>query len=273
MINYNENLYKDKWLDLVFQNRNKSYGAYALRHQHSETTVKALILASSLFTLLIISPLLYHKFFKANIELKAEVPEIITLVNISQKIIKPILPPSPAVQKEIPKVKTIANPKMVVVQEAQVNTDPPTQIELAKSTIGLTITEGKETGISLNAEQNQTGNATELKDDQEIYSIASIEAYPEFPGGEAAFAKFLSRNLKFPPLAIENSVEGKVIVSFIIEKNGELSNIKILRSVGSGCDEEAIRVLKRSPKWKAGIQNKQNVRVGYTIPINFKLPR
>ncbi|MEO8795502.1 MAG: TonB family protein [Daejeonella sp.] len=273
MINFNENLYKDKWLDLVFQNRNKSYGAYALRHQHSETTVKALILASSLFTLLIISPLLYNKFFKANIELKAEVPELITLVNIAPKVIKPVLPPTPIAQKTEPKIKSIANPKMVVVPESEVQIDPPSQIELINSNIGSTNMEGKEVGNSLPVEQIQIGNSTQPTDDQEIYSISSIEAYPEFPGGDAAFTKFLSRNLKFPSLAAENSVEGKVIVSFIIEKTGELSNIKILRSIGFGCDEEAIRVLKKSPRWKAGIQNKQNVRVGYTIPINFKIPR
>ncbi len=83
--------------------------------------------------------------------------------------------------------------------------------------------------------------------------------------------KFLRKNLRYPGNAAELGIQGKVFLSFVIEKNGDLSHIKVLRGIGSGLDEEAVRVLSKSPQWKPGIQNNQKVRVAYTLPINFSL--
>ncbi|WP_412467052.1 TonB family protein [Pedobacter sp. KLB.chiD] len=105
----------------------------------------------------------------------------------------------------------------------------------------------------------------------DIYDFVSIEKQPEFPGGIAKFYKYVGSNIKYPKLAQDNNVQGKVFLSFVVEKDGALSDIQITRGLGSGTDEEAIRVLKESPKWNPGIRNGLAVRVKYHININFTL--
>jgi len=276
MINFTSNLYKTEWLELVFQNRNKTYGAYELRLHNNQTTVKSLIIASILFTSLIISPMVYDQLF--HVDVIADNPIVedpITVVNLMKADAKV---PEVASAPKAPIINhaTIANPPLRVVQAERVTIEAPTQVELSQAEIS-SMTSAGEQGSGLNqvdvpAGNGGTGIAETPPVDNTVHALSTIEAYPEFPGGQAAFAKFMSRNLRFPNMAIEAGIFGKVFVSFIIEKNGELSNIKIMKGIGAGCDEEAIRVLSKSPKWKAGVQNDQNVRVMYTIPINFQLP-
>lgn len=101
--------------------------------------------------------------------------------------------------------------------------------------------------------------------------FTAVEIQPEFPGGEPALGKFLQANLKYPKLAHENGVQGKVYLQFVVQKDGNLDDMKVLRDPGSGLGEEALRVLSESPKWRPGIQNGRTVKVQFTIPINFKL--
>ncbi|PWS27584.1 hypothetical protein DHW03_08315 [Pedobacter yonginense] len=107
--------------------------------------------------------------------------------------------------------------------------------------------------------------------DEKVYDFVSIEKQPEFPGGITKFYEYLGKSIKYPELAVENNIQGKVFLSFNVEKNGDLSDIQITRGLGSGTDEEAIRVLSESPKWYPGIQNGKPVRVKYNINVNFKL--
>jgi TonB family protein len=101
--------------------------------------------------------------------------------------------------------------------------------------------------------------------------FTSVEQVPEFPGGIEAFGKFLATNVKYPKAARDNNVQGRVIITFVVEKDGALSNMKVVRGIGSGCDEEAVRVLSTSPAWKPGIQNGKPVKVQYSVPISFSL--
>jgi len=124
--------------------------------------------------------------------------------------------------------------------------------------------------LSYLPEDTETNSLTsENKGD--IYDFVSIEKQPEFPGGIAKFYKYVGGNIKYPKTAQDNNVQGKVFLSFVVEKDGSLSDIQITRSLGSGTDEEAIRVLKESPKWNPGIKNGLAVRVKYHININFTL--
>ncbi len=93
---------------------------------------------------------------------------------------------------------------------------------------------------------------------------------PSFRGGVKAFGKFMSENLKYPDKAMQEKIQGKVFCEFVIEKDGSLSNLKIIKGIGGGCDEETIRVLSLSPKWEPGIQNGKPVRVSYSLPITFR---
>jgi protein TonB len=105
-----------------------------------------------------------------------------------------------------------------------------------------------------------------INDDNEIYGTAGIEVKPEFPGGIQNFYAFVGKNYKMPD---EVGLNGKVYVSFVVEKDGTLSNIKILRDIGYGTGKEAIRVLKASPKWNPGEQNGRKVRCSYSLPISL----
>ena len=109
----------------------------------------------------------------------------------------------------------------------------------------------------------------EVTDEDEIFMI--VEEEPEFPGGPAKLLEYIQQNLKYPMEARENNIQGKVIVSFVVEKDGSISNVKVLRGIGGGCDAEAVRVIESLPKFKPGKQRGNLVRVSYTLPINFVL--
>ena len=109
---------------------------------------------------------------------------------------------------------------------------------------------------------------TETQKD-EVYSI--VETMPSFPGGQNALVAYIQKNLNYPQSARENGIQGRVYVNFVVEKDGSISNVKVNRGIGGGCDEEAVRVVKAMPKWIPGVQNGQTVRVSYMMPIVFKL--
>lgn len=104
-----------------------------------------------------------------------------------------------------------------------------------------------------------------------LHDLGSVETPPEFPGGQKAFAKFLGSNIQYPLAARESKIEGKVYIGFVVEKNGELTDLKIIKGIGGGCDEEALRVLKVSPQWKPGIADGKPVRTSYTFPVIFQI--
>ena len=118
------------------------------------------------------------------------------------------------------------------------------------------------------------GYEKEIKDEkssEEIFVANKIDRMPEYPGGIPGLTKYLSENIKYPKTALEDSISGRVIISFIVEKNGSVSNIEVAKSVHPTLDEEAVRVVKNMPKWSPGIQSKKPVRVRFQLPVNFKL--
>ncbi len=108
-------------------------------------------------------------------------------------------------------------------------------------------------------------------DNDSLEPYMFVEQMPEFLGGDDSLKSFINRTIKYPELARESSVEGNVYINFVVERDGSVTNPKILRGIGSGCDEEAIRVIKSMPKWVPGKQNGEIVRVQYNLPIKFKL--
>ena len=101
--------------------------------------------------------------------------------------------------------------------------------------------------------------------------LEKAEVMPEFPGGEQAMMKFVSENVQYPEKAKEKEISGRVLVGFIVEKDGSVNEVKIVQGIGGGCDEEAVRVVKAMPKWKPGKQDGKTVRVSYTMPFFFKM--
>lgn len=142
-----------------------------------------------------------------------------------------------------------------------------------------TSTDAKETStnttspknISSKTNTNPTTIQTQTATEGEIYQI--VEQMPTFPGGDKALSEFISINIRYPQAALDKGVQGRVFVSFVVEPDGSLSDVKATRGIGSGCDEEAVRVVKSMPKWEPGKQGGQAVRVSYNLPVNFKLPK
>lgn len=121
--------------------------------------------------------------------------------------------------------------------------------------------------LGFSVSKAQTTNTGEDK----IYSFVSLENPPLYPNGIAEFYKFLGENIKYPEQAKENKIQGNVFVSFVVEKSGTISNVKVVKGLGYGTDEEALRVLALSPNWEPGLKDGQPVRVKYNLPIKFSL--
>ena len=156
----------------------------------------------------------------------------------------------------------------------------PQPVEVPKQTTQLTIVEDdvEVEDVDINAEVDQDEVieeyiAPEVEEEEvveaEIFTI--VEEMPDFPGGLAKLADYLGKNIKYPQMARESGIQGLVFVNFVIEPDGSVSNVNVMRSLGGGCDEEAIRVVKSMPKWKPGKQRGKAVRVSYILPVNFKL--
>ncbi|QHS57391.1 energy transducer TonB [Mucilaginibacter sp. 14171R-50] len=269
MLNTKLNLYNPDWIELVFANRNKSYGAFDLRRHYGDNMVKAMGMA---FTSVIAAALLYNFSLKKVEDITPKVPGHEIEVRIDKlKIEPPKEPVKPAApEKPTPPVATTRLVPMVVTSEP-VTSDPPRNIDITGEIGPIT---AKGTGTVAPVEDlpvTTGGGGVEPVVDNTIHGTGGLEFMPEPVGGAAAWSKFLNKNLHFPTQAQDAGKGGRVLVSFVIEKDGRLSDITVQNGAGYGMDEEAVRVLKLAKPWKPGMQNGQPVRVRYTIPMNFQL--
>jgi len=256
------------WIDIVFDGRNKEYGAYKLRQESNKSTNKAIIAGVLLFSLAIVSPLIIN-LIEGNLEDKKEKFKETEVILTPPPSIDKTLPPPPPVAPPPPKIDQIKFPPPVVKPDKDVaEEEPPTIEDIKKADPGEKTIKGDANAEIVINEPVGDGPVNQAKtgDSNEIYT--SVEVLPTFNGD---YGKFLQKNLRYPPIARENGIQGRVIVNFVVEKDGSLTDIKVIRGIGGGCDQEAIRVIKSSPKWNPGVQNGRNVRVNYTIPIFFQL--
>lgn len=150
---------------------------------------------------------------------------------------------------------------------------PPTQIEVVaddKEVEDNTLQETEVTQETKVEPIRQVEEEVEKTSEEEIFMV--VEENPEFPGGVKKMYEFIGKNLQYPPLARENNIQGKIVVNFVVDKDGSITNVKVVsKPLGWGCEEEAIRVVKMMPKWKPGMQRNKPVRVSYNLPIKFQL--
>ncbi|RVU02961.1 energy transducer TonB [Mucilaginibacter limnophilus] len=273
-------LYKGEWLDLVFTNRNKSYGAYELRQSYGKTMTKAMGIAFAFVAASILAFTINKK--PVVIEKPLVDKDIETVVDLSHapKVEKPVEPAKSEIPKTPPPAKAEAAKTTAIptkVTSDPVPDEPPTKTEIETSAVGPTKSEGVNTPG--NAPEgtpdgsDKGGGTVSGTEDTGIHdTFETMEKMPMPVGGQQAWTKFLQRNLRFPSEAQEQGVNGRVFISFIIEKDGKLSDITVLRGGEHGFGEEALRVLKKAAAWTPGIQNGRPVRVKYVIPINFQMP-
>jgi protein TonB len=256
---------KNQWLDIVFEGRNKIYGAYELRKSNSKTTVKALIIGSVIFAFAVAAPLI-ASFLPDSSEDDANKDIKIATVKLPPKKeeVKPNQPPPPPPPPKVDQVKFV---KPVVAKANEVTEDPPKIEELKDKKVGSETIKGDPDAVLTVDEPVGTGTAAVVEEDNQVYNTAGIEVKPDFPGGIEKFYKFVGNNYKTPE---EEGLKGKVYVTFVVEKDGSLTDIKVLRDIGYGTGAEAIRVLKKCPKWTPGEQNGKKVRVLYSLPITIQ---
>lgn len=274
MLNSSSNLYKAEWLDLVFKGRNKSYGAYLLRAESSAITVKAFFIVAPFFILLFAGPMIYNRLYPVMVQTDVDM----TVADVQPPLIDlPVPDKKMEIPKAAPEVEKVKTVKLVadisVVEHPKIEESMPTVDELKDALVGQVTQDGKATDASAavvagNGDTNSTGTAVT---DNSVYDGTTVERFPEFEGGMAAWTKFIQRNMRYPAMAQDNGTQGKVFVSFIVEKDGSISSVTLIRGIGDGCDEEALRVIRKSPRWNPGQQNKQSVRVRYTMPLAFQL--
>ncbi|MDR7372471.1 energy transducer TonB [Flavobacterium aquidurense] len=256
---------KNQWLDIVFEGRNKIYGAYELRKSNGKTTVKALIIGSIIFSFAVAAPLI-ASFLPDSGEDEVENNVKIATVKLPPKKeeVKPNQPPPPPPPPKVDQVKFV---KPVVAKANEVTEDPPKIEELKDKKVGSETIKGDPDAVLTVDEPVGTGTAAVVEEDNQVYNTAGIEVKPDFPGGIDKFYKFVGNNYKTPE---EEGLKGKVYVTFVVEKDGSLTDIKVLRDIGYGTGAEAIRVLKKCPKWTPGEQNGKKVRVLYSLPITIQ---
>lgn len=280
MFSNSSNLYGSEWLALVFNNRNKNYGAYALRMQSSGILFKAFMIVAPLFTLLFVAPMIYAHF-KAkpdtviDVVVEPKVQDLTKIHEMKKEEPKKEEPAKAEPIKDPAPVKSVKLTNNIAIVKETIE-EPPTAMQVQEAVIASTTQQGETGKVNAVEPSTNTGGgggtaATGSVDPDIIYDAPGVDKYPEFPGGMTAWAKFLQKNLRYPYMAQESGVQGKVYVSFVVEPDGSISNVKLVKGIGAGCDEEAMRVIKKSPKWEPGVQNKQAVRVRYNMPINYTI--
>lgn len=268
------NLYNSEWLEIVFADRNRTYGAYDLRKHYNSNVLKALFFTATLISggIFVLSLLIRHQVDPIAI-IKHDAEVVINLADLKPPPVE--VAPAKNQNKSQPATSSAATQKAASSQIMKATadnlvTEEPKPITAQSSGAGLENMPGDIPALNVPAGGNGTATGTD-KPDNGVKTTAMLEKLPKFPGGMEAWAKFLSKNLRYPEQASNEGISGRVYMSFIVEKDGQITDIQVLKAAGYGFDEEAKRVLKLAPAWKPGIQNGKAVRVRYTIPLNFTI--
>ncbi|HLO91226.1 MAG: TonB family protein [Chloroflexota bacterium] len=265
------NIFSDVWCNVVFDRRLKDYGAFELRMDSSRRHRLALIVTILLFLAAFTVPKLIKSIIPEQKEVNVEVTAI---SKIDLEKAKPN-EPRPIIEQAPPeKIKsTIKFTPPVIKEDSEVKDEEimKTQEEVTDSKLSISVADVK--GNSNDADAVDLADLetkTQVVEEEEK-PFTVVEQMPEFPGGDEARVKFLRNNINYPQIAKESSITGTVYVTFVVGRDGRLANFKILRGIGGGCDEEAIRVLKMMPPWIPGKQGGKNVPVQFNLPIRFTL--
>ena len=272
-----------EWRDIVFEGKNKDFGAYKLREssvsRHTKAIVWVLISVAIILILLILSVSgVFAKpeeeqivtsteqeiaTFDAEEEIEEEEEQIFQLPAEPEEI---IAPEEVANQQQVTDLLIVDDDK--IEEDKQVkNQEDVLENEAAVGAVD--ITEGTN-DLNKIAIKEEVIAAPKVEEEGPV-SIAMVEQKPEFPGGEAAMYKWLGDNINYPPAASEEGVQGRVVVEFVVGKDGSITNVRVVRPRHPALDKEALRVVKAMPKWVPGRNNGQPVKVTYTLPVTFRL--
>ena len=276
-------LYDPKWVDMVFAGKNKEYGAYQLRKGTSGRNIKSLLI-------LVIAAALVGGFLAWKVieqkqaEEQQAYMEAMELAKLQQQAkkeekkkeqVKPKIEP----KKEIPVARETQKFTAPVIKKDELVKVENQVKQMDKLDEKVAVGTENKAGVkdrTVEAVRSEIAVAAPPPPPAPKPEVATkvfdvVEEMPSFPGGQGALMQYLASNIKYPVVAQENGVQGRVIVSFVVERDGSISDVKVARSVDPSLDREAQRVVKSMPRWKPGKQNGSAVRVKYTVPVVFRL--
>ncbi len=270
-------LIDNSWVDLVFEGKNKNYGAYQLRKETGKRNVKSMIIVFATIIAIIVAA-----WAKVAIEnampKKVAIEADVELSKLAQKKEAKVERKEPVKveqeQKVIEKVKSSVKftaPEIKKDEDVQPEDELKSQDELAKTTtaIGSFDVKGNDEAAGEVLKAKEVIAQEVPKEEEKVFDV--VEQMPSFPGGQEALFAYLSKNIKYPVVAEENGVQGRVIVTFVVERDGSITDVKVVKSVDPSLDKEAARVVRAMPHWIPGKQNGSAVRVKFTVPVTFTL--
>ena len=265
------------WVDLVFEGKNQAYGAYQLRKNTGIRNLKALAVMFAAF--LIIAGIVYAKVSIENYiaSKNAAIEADVELQSLAEKKeIKEEKKDEPEVEKiEVERVKSsvaFTVPEIKKDDEVKEDQEMKSQDDLAETNtaIGAFTVEGNDETAEVKHVEEKIAEPEPVKEEEtKVFDV--VEQMPSFPGGPSALMQYLNSNIKYPVVAEENGVQGRVVCTFVVEKDGSITDVRVVKSVDPSLDKEAMRVVKGMPKWIPGKQNGSAVRVKYTVPVTFRL--
>ncbi len=272
-------LISGSWVDLVFENRNQTYGAYVLRKGTGRRNVIA-ILSVILLAIACQIGLTLKNIADEAAARRAAMDQVTELSALEQKkeakVERKEVVKQEQVQRVVEKVKSSVKFTAPVIKkddEVKPEDELKTQDELmsSKAAIGTFDVKGNdESGEVLKAKEVIATEPVKPKEEEnKVFDV--VEQMPSFPGGQGALMNYLNSNIKYPVIAEENGIQGRVVVQFVVGKDGSISNVHVVKSVDPSLDKEAVRVVKNMPRWIPGKQNGQSVTVRYTLPVTFRL--
>jgi len=260
-------------LDLVFEGRNKEYGAYELRKTYNGRMIRAMVVTASAALLIFLTSVLASTLSTSDSK-KVDIKEV-TIQDLKQEEEKKDIPPPPPPKPpDPPKIEMQKFTPPKIVKDEEVQEPPPEQEELKEAKIDVVTQEGiKDEGIVAPAVIDEGKGIVEEKKEDENKIFEKVEIEAAFQGGESAWRKYLERNLN-PSAPVDNGApEGTytVYVQFVVSKDGSISDVRALTKHGYGMEEEAVRVIKKGPKWTPAIQNGRQVNAYRKQPITFQV--
>lgn len=272
-------LLDQKWIDLVFEGKNEAYGAYQIRRDTKQRNMMAMIaliigLAAIVGIFLLVN--VAQNVFSASsehettVELEAVQEEVEEEQEEEEIIYEP-----EELELLVEEEQVMSSEKFTAYEmddEVKPEEVTKTQDEMAQSNIavGAFNVEGQEEAEHvLKVNEKIVDEVPEVVEDTHVFEV--VEQMPQFPGGDAALMQYLSSHIHYPAVAEENGIQGRVVCTFVVEKNGSITDVRVVRSVDAALDREAQRVIRSMPAWIPGKQNGAPVRVKYTVPVTFRL--
>ncbi|MDY3847252.1 MAG: TonB family protein [Prevotella sp.] len=266
------------WVELVFEGRNKEYGAYTLRRDTGKRNIKSMLLVFAVIIAImaaVAAKVAIENAFPKKVAMETDV-ELSKLAQKKEAKVEKKAPVKVEEQKVVEKVKSSVKftpPVIKKDEDVRPEEELKSQEDLNKNAtaIGSFDVKGNDEagGEVLKAKEVIAQPEPPKEEETKVFDV--VEVMPTFPGGNAALFEWLSKNIKYPVVAEENGVQGRVIVTFVVERNGSITDVQVAKSVDPSLDKEAVRVVKAMPHWIPGKQNGSAVRVKFTVPVTFRL--